>query len=159
VSLGWPKRAGVCGAIGECWAPTASSDEYFEVFISPAIESGVEIVATLAHELVHASVGLAAGHGKLFKRCAHAIGLTGTMRATVIGVGLADWIGDFIHRAGPYPSGFLTDAKKQTTRGLRCECPACGYLARVSRKWLDSVGPPICPTDLAPMIMTTGDAS
>ena len=159
VSLGWPKRAGACGAIGECWAPSASSDQHFEVFISPAIRSGVEIVATLTHELVHASVGLAAGHGTPFKRCAQAVGLTGPMRATVIGVELAEWIDDFIRRAGPYPSGFLTDTKKQTTRLARCECLMCGYLARVTRKWLSEAGSPICPTDLAPMIMTAGDAS
>ncbi|HEY1864535.1 MAG TPA: transcription elongation protein SprT [Roseiarcus sp.] len=158
VSLGWPKRAGACGAIGECWAPSASSDQYFEMFVSPAIGSGVEIIGTLTHELVHASVGVATGHRAPFKRCAHMVGLKGPMRATVIGVELGDWIDDFIHRAGPYPSGFLTDSKKQTTRGLRCECQACGYLARVSRKWLDLVGPPICPTDLEPMVMTAGDA-
>jgi hypothetical protein len=158
VSLGWPKRAGACGAIGECWAPSASSDQHFEIFVSPAIETSVEIIGTLAHEFVHASVGLAAGHGKPFKQCAAKIGLVGPMRATVIGIELAGFIDDFIRRVGPYPSGFLTDAKKQTTRLARCECVTCGYLARVTRKWLSEAGPPICPTDLAPMIMTTGDA-
>jgi hypothetical protein len=157
VSLGWPKRAGACGAIGECWAPSASSDQYFEVFISPAIGSGVDIIGTLTHELVHASVGLAAGHRGPFKRCAQAVGLTGPMRATVIGVELADWIDAFLYRVGPYPSGFLTDAKRQTTRLARCECLICGYLARVTRKWLSEAGPPICPTNLTPMIVTTGD--
>jgi hypothetical protein len=158
VSLGWPKRAGACGAIGECWAPSASSDQYFEVFVSPAIGSGVEIIGTLTHELVHASVGLATGHGKPFKQCATKIGLVGPMRATVIGIELAGFIDDFIRRVGPYPSGFLTDAKKQTTRLARCECLTCGYLARVTRKWLSEAGPPICPTDLKPMAMTTGGA-
>ena len=104
VSLGWPKRAG---------APSASSDQYFEIFVSPALGDGLQIVATLVHEFVHAAVGIPAGHGVLFKRCAHAVGLTGPMRATVIGIDLSLWIDGFISRAGPYPSGFLTDSKSR----------------------------------------------
>lgn len=35
--------------------------------------------------------------------------------------------------------------KKQTTRMLKVQCPACGYLARVTRKWLEEAGTPTCP--------------
>ena len=31
------------------------------------------------------------------------------------------------------------------TRMLKCECGDCGYVARVSRRWLCETGPPICP--------------
>lgn len=34
---------------------------------------------------------------------------------------------------------------KQTTRQLKIQCPACGYLARVTRKWLEEAGTPTCP--------------
>jgi hypothetical protein len=37
--------------------------------------------------------------------------------------------------------------KKQGTRLIKCECPECGYIARVTAKWLDEAGAPICPTD------------
>jgi hypothetical protein len=30
---------------------------------------------------------------------------------------------------------------------LKCECSTCGYTVRITRKWLDAAGPPICPTD------------
>lgn len=33
--------------------------------------------------------------------------------------------------------------KKQTTRMKKATCPVCGYLIRVSRKWLN-VGCPTC---------------
>jgi hypothetical protein len=50
-------------------------------------------------------------------------------------------------RIGPYPAGFLIDTPKQGTRMLKCDCSACGYTVRITRKWLDAAGPPICPTD------------
>jgi hypothetical protein len=88
VAIGWPKRAASCGAIGECWATEASSDQHAELFISPQLTEGARIVDVLAHELVHATVGTAAGHGKLFKRCALAVGLQGPMRSTTAGPGV-----------------------------------------------------------------------
>src|SRR5262245_62336759 len=78
VSIGWPKRGGGCGKrIGECWSLDASSDKHAEVFISPELQNGARIADVLAHELGHATVGHEAGHGREFKACALAIGLTG----------------------------------------------------------------------------------
>jgi hypothetical protein len=39
----------------------------------------------MAHELVHAAVGIAAGHGKEFRRVAKGIDLAGSMTATTAG--------------------------------------------------------------------------
>ena len=147
VSIGWPKRAGSCGAIGECWSIDASSDKHAELFISPQLTEGVRILDVLAHELDHATVGTAAGHGKAFKQCALAVGLQGPMRSTTASPEFATWAKALFKRIGPYPAGFLTDTPKQGTRLLRCECETCGYLARVASKWLSEAGPPICPTD------------
>lgn len=44
------------------------------------------------------------------------------------------------------------EPRRQTCRLLKVECPTCGYIARVTRKWLDARGAPICPTDQEPMI-------
>src|SRR5712671_3788872 len=82
VSIGWPKRAASCGAIGECWSTEASSDRHAELFISPELSEGVRILGVLGHEMDHATVGTEAGHGKLFKQCALKIGLQGPMRST-----------------------------------------------------------------------------
>jgi hypothetical protein len=147
VSIGWPKRAASCGAIGECWSTDASSDHHAELFISPQLTDGARIMDVLAHELDHATVGPDAGHGKLFKRCAFKIGLQGPMRSTTATPEFAAWAQTLFKRIGPYPAGFLTDSPKQGTRLLKCECFACGYIARVSQKWLSCSGTPICPTD------------
>jgi len=101
----------------------------------------------LAHELDHATVGTAVGHGKAFKQCALAIGLVGPMRATTAGPEFSAWAQALFKCIGPYPAGYLTDTPKQGTRMLKCECSACGYIARVSQKWLTLSGPPICPSD------------
>jgi len=153
VAIGWPKRAATCGAVGECWAVEASSDQHAECFISPELTEGARILDVLAHELVHATVGTAAGHMKPFKQCALAIGLQGPMRSTTAGPEFVQWADALMERIGPYPAGFLTDTPKQGTRLGKCECPRCGYLVRVTRKWLTLAGPPICPTDRIAMVM------
>lgn len=149
VSLGFP--FGSRKAIGQCWSAQASSDTHSEVFVSPVLDDGGQIVATLAHEMVHASVGLEAKHGPVFKRCAVSIGLTGKMTATVAGPALQDWTASLLNRIGPYPCGRLSPAdlgrKKQTTRMLKVACASCGYTARVSGKWLEGSGAPFCPDD------------
>ncbi len=148
VSIGWPKRAASCGAVGECWPTGASSDRHAELFISPRLTDGGQILHVLAHELDHATVGTDAGHGKAFKQCALKIGLQGPMRATTASPEFAAWGEKLMQRIGAYPAGFLIDSPKQGTRLLKCQCPSCGYIARVSNKWLQEAGPPFCPTDL-----------
>src|SRR6516162_4243776 len=91
VSIGWPKRAASCGAIGECWATEASSDQHNELFVSPELTEGARILDVLAHELVHATIGTAAGHRKPFKQCALKIGLVGPMRSTTAGPEFTAW--------------------------------------------------------------------
>ena len=159
ISIGWPKRAASCGAIGECWSTAASSDSHNELFISPELTEATRILGVLGHEMVHATVGTDAGHRKPFKRCALAIGLQGPMRATTESAGFVAWAETLVNRIGPYPAGFLTDSPKQGTRLQRCECPGCGYLARVSAKWLLLSGPPVCPSDKIPMQLRTAGAT
>jgi hypothetical protein len=159
ISIGWPKRAASCGAIGECWAVEASSDSHYELFISPELTEAARILGVLGHEMAHATVGTAAGHRKPFKQCALAIGLQGPMRATTESPEFVAWAATLVNRIGPYPAGYLTDSPKQGTRLRRCECPGCGYLARVSGKWLSLFGPPICPSDKIPMKLQTAGAT
>jgi hypothetical protein len=157
VSIGWPKRAASCGAIGECWSTKASSDAHAEMFISPELTDGMRILDVAAHELVHATVGTEAGHKKPFKHCALAIGLQGPMCRTTASPEFAAWAQTLLKCIGPYPAGFLTDTPKQGTRMLKYECSQCGYIARVSQKWLSEAGPPICPTDKVSLTMTVRD--
>ncbi len=152
--------------IGECWDNRCSEDGHFEIFIVPNLAEApnmmpMQVAAILAHELVHAAVGIPAGHGPLFRRVAKGIGLTGKMTATVAGPQFEAAVKPILALAGPLPHGRLntgalpgdeegepktTGPKKQTKRHIKCKCERCGYTARTSRKWLDKVGPPYCPT-------------
>lgn len=134
--------------IGECWSSIASEDNHFEIFIAPAIADSSEVIAILIHELIHATVGLQAGHGKEFKQCALSVGLEGKMTATIASPQLKETIMSWIAEAGEYPHAPLTQSniKKQSTRMIKCVCLACDYQVYTSRKWLD-LAMPTCPND------------
>ena len=157
VAIGFTSRGAKGKAIGECWDNRCSGDGHFEIFIRPDLAYApdampAQIAAILAHELVHAAVGIAAGHGRAFKRIALGLGLVGPMRATIPGDLFLATITPILAGAGPLPharldtGGETTRPKKQGTRLLKCECEACGYTVRTARKWLELAGAPLCPT-------------
>lgn len=158
VAIGFTSRGARGRAIGECWDNRCSGDGHFEIFIRPDLAHApdampAQIAAILAHELVHAAVGIAAGHGKLFKRVAVGLGLVGKMTATMPGDAFLAVIAPIITAAGPLPharldtGGETTRPKKQAARMLKCECETCGYTVRTARKWLEEAGAPVCPAE------------
>jgi hypothetical protein len=93
----------------------------------------------LTHELIHAAVGLDAGHNAHFKRVSTSLGLTGKATATIAGEGWYSWALPIIEELGELPYGALSGGessarKKQGTSLLKLECPVCGFLARVTKK-------------------------
>jgi hypothetical protein len=155
VSCGWPSSRALSQkkrVLGEAWPKDAASDKVAQIFISPwliktADEQGV--LPTLAHEVVHATVGNENKHNKVFGKCARAIGLEGKLTSTNAGKLLMEAFNKWEKQLGAYPHAKLDmlkrPVKKQTTRMVKCECKACGYVARVSRKWLEEAGAPGCP--------------
>lgn len=163
VSVGIPKGShGGKKAIGQCWSNLASEDGHFEIFASPELgfrgkpkpgnQATIDMLETIAHELIHATVGIKAGHKGEFKTCALAVGFVGPMTSTPAGEKMAAFIQGLIKQIGEYPAGALniTMRKKKQTYLLKCECTECGYNVRVTAKWLCE-GAPICPTDEIPM--------
>ena len=147
VTIGFPSTGGRGRRIGECWSPAASSDEWGEIFVSPRLSDSVEIMGVMVHELIHAAVGTGAKHGAEFKAPTLAVGLEGKMTATKVSDALRARLQGWIDARGPYPAGSLNmeTRKKQTTRLLKAECETCGYVVRVTNKWVVDVGPPHCP--------------
>jgi hypothetical protein len=145
-----PKENGKC-ALGQCFGSERSADQHFEIFISPVRSNALKVAATVAHEMCHAVVGIAAKHGKLFKAAATHMLLEGKMTATKGSDAFNAKIALTLDGLGPYPHADLDPRKmsdgkkKQTTRLLKAECPMCQYTVRITRKWLDDVGPPHCP--------------
>jgi hypothetical protein len=140
VAVGFTSR-GVRGArIGECWSDAASGDGHFEIFIKPTLTDTARICDVLTHELIHAAVGLDAGHNATFKRVSTSLGLTGKATATVAGEVWYTWALPIIESLGAMPYGALNADKassagpKKVTALLKVECPVCGFLARVTAK-------------------------
>lgn len=149
VSVGWPGRASVTKTVGQCWKTIASADGRNQVFISPSIEDGARALDILAHELCHAIDDCEHGHKGPFVKMVRAIGLEGKPTETIAGTELAGKLAKIVERLGEYPQGRLNPGMgrpKQSTRLLKVECGGCGYLARITSKWIDEAGCPICPT-------------
>lgn len=151
VACGWPSKGALAAKkrrIGECWPPEASTDGLSQIFVSPYLNDQVNILATLVHELVHAVVGNDKKHGKIFGKCARAVGLEGKLTATFAGESLTSVIALWLIDLGEFPHAKLDllkgPVKKQTTRMVKCECDECGYVCRTTKKWL-ALGPPHCP--------------
>src|SRR2546421_8545847 len=74
VSCGWPVRGGAGSGqkvvVGQCFDGSICKDGKPQIFISPRIDESTEVLGTLLHELVHASVGVQHGHKKPFSQAA-----------------------------------------------------------------------------------------
>ena len=150
VAVGFTSKGTRGNRIGECWSDSASDDGHFEIFIKPTLTDAARICDVLTHELIHAAVGIAEGHGQAFRRVALSLGLGGSMTATVAQAGWYEWAMPIIESLGPLPyaalhGGFNTGRPKQSTSLLKVECPACGWLARVTAKHIDKYSHLNCP--------------
>jgi hypothetical protein len=153
VSCGWPSSRGMSRkrrTVGECWDKSTAEDKVAQIFISPVMKDSVKVLGTLVHEVVHAVVGCKEQHNKVFGKCSRAVGLVGKLTECDAGPELQETFKTaWIPKIGEYPHAVLNPykvkEKKQTTRLVKCECGECGYNVRVTRKWLDAAGAPLCP--------------
>lgn len=147
VSIGFPSGGKRGKAIGECWSQKCDAGGACQIFVHPGQEKPEDVAAILAHELIHAAVGIDAKHGPAFKEMALRIGLQGPMRATTAGPAFLADIAPILAELGPIPHAALrhgyTVKPKQSTRMLKCQC-SCGYIVRTTKKWVD-VAVPVCP--------------
>lgn len=139
IAVGFTSRGLRSTRIGECWSDTASDDGHFEIFIKPTLVGEARICDVLTHELVHCAVGLDRGHDAFFRRVATSVGLKGKMTNTVASSDWYAWALPIIEELGTLPyaaihGGISSARPKQKTSLLKAECPACGFLARVTSR-------------------------
>jgi len=155
VSCSWPSRGGTGTrrrTIREAWHSTRSNGGYFEIFISPTLSNELEVLATVAHELVHVTVGFKCGHRGAFKTCALAIGLEGPMTTTHaaeafkrLATVISDALGAYPHAALDAQSSrriptddndLTTGTRPQKGRLHKAHCPICGLTMRLTKSWI-----------------------
>jgi hypothetical protein len=151
-----PETKAACGfapgarggkALGVCVSPKASAKGFTEIWISPTEADPVKVLGVLVHEMVHAAVGVEAGHGKAFKLCCDKLGLEGKATAALPGAQLRHWlVAEVLPMIGGYPHAAvdLNARKKQGTRMIKLVCPETGYTVRTTKKWLE-FGLPLSP--------------
>ena len=164
VTCGFPAKHALARKVqrvGECWAATASMDGTFEISVSPVMADPLRVLGILVHEIVHATVGLEAGHRSAFSQAAAKVGLTSPWTSTGetddLKVEMASWLKDL----GSYPHAALLAMVKgepvrldihgipllprssnppQSTRMLLLHCTDCGCKVRTTSKWIKEYG-------------------
>ena len=116
--------------------------------MTPAIEDDLQVMAVLAHELVHQVVGTDKKHRGDFIRVAKAIGLQKPWRSTTATPELETRLKVIAEKLGKYPHyAILTsEHKQQGVPLIKIACPECGYTLRTTRMWIDRYSNlPTCP--------------
>jgi len=104
LTCGFPSVRGIAPRnqrIGECWSNTRSGDDHYEILVSPVIADSMRVAGILAHELIHASVGVEHGHKGPFRQMAKALGLEGKMTATTEGEPFKRLLAPILEAVGP----------------------------------------------------------
>jgi len=154
ISVGWPSKMGLSRVrrrLGECWKGEHSKDGVAQVYISPVLD---DPIGTVAHELLHVELP-EAKHGPAVAKRAKALGFEGKPTNTEPGPELMARLNAVVKELGEYPHAPLSPTdkeQKQSTRLKKAECPEHGYVVRVTRKWLDDMGPPLCPCKQAMVV-------
>ena len=147
LSISWATRGnrnrkGDAKTLGQCFPKQMHAGGINQIVITPnydgsTIKGSLDILGTLVHELVHAVDNCVSGHGKAFKDCATAVGLTGPMRSTGESDELKEYLRkNIIDKLGLFPHKKVTlnGTKKQTTRNIKVTCDCCDFSFRTSRK-------------------------
>lgn len=145
-SIGWMGGRGrKSSTIGQCWHPDQVSDKTPAVFIVPTLDDPIRILDVLVHEGVHAAGKF--NHRKEFSDLAKKLGLVKPWTATTASPELKEKLVALAAELGPFDHAAIKkDAlKRQTTRLLKVVCPNEGYIARITKKWIDDMGFPTCP--------------
>lgn len=156
--IGLPKyRIGCGGAVikskkyaAECFSRESSGDNTYEIFISPRFADPRNILLFIVHELCHVVAGTDAKHKKPFIEVMRAVGMVQPWKDSIAGGDLVSVLHLMLDKLGPFPHAPLIIEKGSGEKGsrlIKTVCPKCGYIARVTRKWLDEVGAPLCPAD------------
>jgi len=151
VSVGWPRRARRT-TIGQCFISKVSEDKSSQIFISPKLVDPVApygVLATLAHEMIHAIDDCENGHKARFKSIALEIGLTGKMTATFASDELIETLKELAEQLGEYPHSKINIEDQitvQKTYMLKVVSKSePDYKLRMTQKMIDEYGLPRDP--------------
>jgi hypothetical protein len=114
-TCGWVKGASA-HAIGVCVDPICTKDGTTHIFVMPTQENSMEVLGTLTHEMIHAIVGVDAGHKEPFKFVVKKLQMSKPMTKShpVAGTPLWTKLEQILLELGPYPHAAVVPRKKPT---------------------------------------------
>jgi hypothetical protein len=151
VSIGFPSKGATSvkrRVIGQCWSATTTANRKPAIFVSPVVKNAAEALGVLMHEACHAVTPGGSGHGPAFQGICKRLGLVkrGTWSNATPGPELGKRLNAMMRE--PFGHAAITVAgmtRTQSTRLLKAQCAGDGYTVRVTRRWLDALGWPVCP--------------
>ena len=158
VSIGFPSTGSKGRHLGQCWSTKSSEDGLNQIFLAPHLETPVEYLDTLVHELVHAVDNCSSKHGAGFKKIAKDVGLKGPMRSAGAGESLMKDLVKISDLLGNFPHGRLNIPRLASNAGVKrtgARCNDCSYEIVMLKKYL-KIGPPLCPKNHG-IMEETGD--
>ena len=156
VSVGFPSTGGKGRHLGQCWSTKSAEDGVNQIFIAPHLQTPLDFLDTLVHELVHAVGDCESGHGDNFKKIALGVGLKGPMRSAGAGEFLKQDLLRIAEKLGSFPHGRLrlpVRSMQKAPKRPGAKCTKCGYEVVMLKRHLH-LGPPICPKDVEGMEAT-----
>lgn len=156
VSVGWPGGRGKkSGVVGQCFPSIMADDEVAQIFVSPAVSDSLNVIATLAHEIVHAIDDCQSGHKNGFVKIAKAIGfLPKYTSSSNREPSLDEELQKIVDKLGPFPHAAIREGERPAVQKTymakvipSAECPDCDpeYKLRMTQKWIEEAGLPLCP--------------
>lgn len=155
VSVGWPGGRGPkANVVGQCWKMETATDKVSQIFISPVVDGPVDALAVLTHELVHAMDNGESGHRGFFARTSKEIGYEAPFKGVNVSETLREKFVEIADDLGEYPHAAILPSERpkvQKTYMVKVvpspECHDCDpeYKLRMTEKWLDEAGAPLCP--------------
>ncbi len=148
IQSGFPSSGQRSNTVAESW--THDNGASFVLIVRPDQNDSLTVGAAIAQQLCSIAAGPKDQFGHLFQHLAISIGLRGKKFETPPGQVFKELFRPIEKTIGSIPeSETMTQnyvrSGKQTTRLIKVSCNECGYVARVSRKWIEKVGPPLCP--------------
>ena len=152
-------------AIAHVHLKHATGNNYHEIRMGAHLggrktrESSSRVADILLHEMIHTMFPFD-GHKGGFKDVAHSIGLLSPMTATTANLALKERIDNNVVKVlGRYPhKGVKLVPRGKRGKGSRlvkCSCPECGCIIRLTRKWINEAqGDITCPVGSCQADMT-----
>lgn len=148
-----------------CYEAMSGSGKTVNIMVCPTLSDPIDVLDTLVHEMIHASLPLGTHHGSKFVKACKCVGWT-TGKPTSAGASAE--MREVLRRVADFLGPFPHDALKMfsvTGKGTKggywpvFESPVDPrYRIQISAKALEKFGPPLCPISGQVMSKASGKA-